>query len=260
MIFEVKNLEYGYTADKRVFQDVNFALEKGDIFTILGPNGAGKSTLLNCLCNIFSPDKGCVYLNQRPVSEYSLSEQARLIGYVPQNHMPAYDYEVKDFVVMGRAPYLKAFQQPGKVDYEIVYQVLEELNLLSIANKPYTQISGGERQQALIARALVQQPDIILFDEPTNHLDYGNQLRSLKMILELSQKGYTVILTTHMPDHAIFLDGKVGILGRDGRFDSGMAPEILEEGRLQSLYDTDLRILYVEELGRRVCVAGSRSE
>ena len=124
-----------------------------------------------------------------------------------------------------------------------------------LAFRPYTNISGGERQQAVIARAIVQQPELILFDEPTNHLDYGNQLNMIQMIRRLADKGYSIILTTHMPDHAIILNGKVGVLSPDGSFCCGSTEELMQEELLCRLYHSPLRIVYVKEVGRKVCIA-----
>lgn len=177
------------------------------------------------------------------------------MGYVPQNHVPAYAYSVRDFVVMGRAPYLGTFQQPSEEDYALTDQVLEEMGMSELAFRPYTNISGGERQQAVIARAIVQQPELILFDEPTNHLDYGNQLNMIQMIRRLADKGYSIILTTHMPDHAIILNGKVGVLSPDGSFCCGSTEELMQEELLCRLYHSPLRIVYVKEVGRKVCIA-----
>ena len=170
--------------------------KKGEILTILGANGAGKSTLLNCLANILEPYSGKILVNGASIHDMSLKKAAQLIGYVPQNHAPVYDYSVRDFIVMGRAPHLGMLEKPSENDYAIVDEVIRELGIEKLADKAYTQISGGERQQALIGRAIAQQPEIIMFDEPTNHLDYGNQLRMVHKIKNLSKKDYTVIMTT----------------------------------------------------------------
>ncbi|MGN0266483.1 MAG: ABC transporter ATP-binding protein [Lachnospiraceae bacterium] len=257
MILEVKNLNFSYHKKKPVFADVNFTLNQGETLTILGPNGAGKSTLLNCLANVLTPTGGDIFLEGKNIRETSLQDVARILGYVPQSHTPAYGYSVRDFVVMGRAPYLGMFQKPGRDDYALADRVIDQMNLTKLADQPYTEISGGERQQAAIARAIVQQPKIIMFDEPTNHLDYGNQLRTVKMIKNLADQGYAVIMTTHMPDHAILLGGKVAMLDYSGKLLVGEAGEILEEGLLKRIYRSDLHILYLEEVGRKVCVAGN---
>lgn len=257
MILEVQDLEFSYHHGRTIFEDVNFSLDHGEILTILGPNGAGKSTLLNCMTNLLTPSSGKVLLEGKDIRQIPLKEVARVIGYVPQTHTPAYGYTVRDFVVMGRAPYLGMFQKPSEADYALVDQVLDTMNISKLADRPYTEISGGERQQASIARVIVQQPKIIMFDEPTNHLDYGNQLRTVRMVKELADKGYAVVMTTHMPDHAILLGGKAAVLDRDGCLTVGTSADILQEPLLRKIYESDLHILYLEEQGRKVCVAGS---
>ena len=152
MILEVEHLSFAYRPERPLFYDVSFAFEQGQVLSILGANGAGKSTLLNCIANLLLPQQGEIRLHGTPLSRLELREISRIIGYVPQSHTPAYDYTVRDFVVMGRAPHLGTFQQPGRADYDLVDATLEEMGLLPLANRPYTELSGGERQQVTIAR------------------------------------------------------------------------------------------------------------
>lgn len=257
MILEVRNLGYRYHNSRTIFHDVNFHLDKGQVISILGRNGAGKSTLLNCLANLYTPTVGEILLEGRPMRRMPLNQVSQFIGYVPQAHYPVYAYSVRNFVVMGRTPYIRAFSTPGKSDYEKVDQVLEKLQISHLADKAYTQISGGERQQVTIARALVQEPKVILLDEPTAHLDYGNQIRTVKMIRELAEEGFGVIMTTHDPDHVLMMGGMVGVLEPDGMLDFGRADEILTEQRLSKLYNIKLRLLHVDELDRDTCVAAA---
>ena len=232
MILDVQDLSFRYSKNaKPIFHNVNLQMEKGEILTILGANGAGKSTLLNCLANILEPYSGKILVNGASIHDMSLKKAAQLIGYVPQNHAPVYDYSVRD---------------------------IRELGIEKFADKAYTQISGGERQQALIGRAIAQQPEIIMFDEPTNHLDYGNQLRMVHKIKNLSKKDYTVIMTTHMPDHAMMIGGKTAILGRDGTLKVGKTEEIITEKKLEELYQVKTRIVYIPEVGRKVCVVAEQ--
>ena len=254
MILEVRNLKFAYHAGKTVFHDVNFSLGAGEILTILGPNGAGKSTLLNCLANLLDPVSGEINLEGRNIREIPLREVAQVIGYVPQNHTSAYSYSIRDFVVMGRAPYLGMFQKPSEKDYAIAERVMEDLGIMRFADHPYTEVSGGERQQAMIARAIVQEPKIIMFDEPTNHLDYGNQMRMIRKVQRLADQGYAVIMTTHMPNHAMQLGGKTAILNRDGYLRVGSTEEIITEDVLEEIYQEKIRIVYVKEAGRNICV------
>lgn len=146
---------------------------------------------------------------------------------------------------------------PSSDDYKKADNAIAQMQISHLAHKPYGNLSGGERQLAQIARALVQESKIILMDEPTNHLDYGNQLRILKIVVELARQGYIIIMTTHMPDHAILLDGTVGIMYPGGSMIVGHVKDVIQEQSLASLYDTDLRIVYIEELSRTACIAGN---
>ena len=165
-----------------------------------------------------------------------------------------FGYTVLEFVLMGRAPLVSALGRPGAEDKKAAYAALEKMGLLELADRPYTEISGGEMQQATIARAIVRKPEVILFDEPTAHLDFGNQLRTLRVIKELSREGYTVVITTHNPDHAILLGGRAAILSREGTLRTGTAEELITEETLGEVYNSELKIRWIDELGRRVCL------
>lgn len=254
-ILEVKDLSFSYDNSRIIFEKVNFSVDKGKVFTILGRNGAGKSTLLNCVANLFVPKSGEILLNGQPMKKMKLTDVAKVIGYVPQVHNPAYSYTVRDFVVMGRTPYIGSLSKPSKSDYDKVDAVLEELNIMKLRDKTYTAISGGERQQVTIARAMVQEPQIILLDEPTAHLDYGNQLRTVKMIRRLADRGFGIIMTTHNPDHAMLLGDTVAILDKEGHLNVDKAENSLTEEALSELYDIDLKMIYIEDAKRKVCVA-----
>ncbi len=260
MILEIENLKFAYPGQKTLFEHVNLCVDKGQVFSILGANGAGKSTLLSCIANLRTPADGRIMLNGKPISSLSFREVAKIIGYVPQNHDPVYGYLVRDYVVMGRAPYLGTFQQPGSKEYRLVHEVLQEFDILHLAEKPYTELSGGERQMVSIARAVVQEPELIMLDEPANHLDYGNQLRMLKQIKKLTNKGFGVIITSHMPDHVLLLDGNVGILNRDGTLISGKTEELVTEEAMKELYQIDVHLVYEQCLNRMVCISGRHEE
>ena len=260
MILDVRNLAFGYHKDRILFRNVNFSVDKGEIFCILGSNGIGKSTLLNCIANLLTPIEGEIRLNGLPMKNMDLKKIAKTIGYVPQMHDVAYAYEVRDYIVMGRAPYLGMFGKPSEKDYQLADRTMEELGISHLAGRAYTELSGGERQQVSIARAIVQQPDIIILDEPTNHLDYGNQLRMIHMIRKLAQSGYGVIITSHMPDHVLLLDGNVGILGDDEQLRVGTTREIMTKKNLEELYHVEIFMVHVDEVGRDVCVAGKAED
>jgi iron complex transport system ATP-binding protein len=239
-----------------LFDGVSFSLAPGDILTILGPNGAGKSTLLDCLGGLLPLDGGKIFIAGNDAAGLSPAELARRIGYVPQLHARVFDFSVRDYVVLGRAPHLGLLKTPGRREYEMADHILESLDIVRLAGKQCSRISGGERQQVQIARVIIQEPRIILLDEPTNHLDYGNQIKILKLVSDLSKMGITIIMTTHMPDHPILLDGRVGILDGEGGMRTGSVGEIISESALRGMYNVDLRLVYIEELNRVACVAG----
>ena len=255
-IYEVKDLTFSYSPEERkVLDSASLTLNKGDILCILGPNGAGKTTLLNCMAGLLKPESGEVLLCGQRLDGLKAKEIANLVGYVPQVHTPAFDYTVLDFVMMGRAPKTGTFGRPGKEDEQLCMDILESMGIAQLAGKSYLNISGGERQQVLIARAIAQYPVAILFDEPTAHLDYGNQHRVLNRIKQMSEEGFSVIITTHNPDHALLLGDKAAIVNKHGKIMQGQACEVITEENLREVYDIDLHLRYVEEINRVACFA-----
>jgi iron complex transport system ATP-binding protein len=254
MILEVNNLSFRYHNSRIIFQGVNFNVKKGEVLSILGPNGSGKSTLLNCIAKLYEPTSGEVLLNGQPMSRLNFRDVARVIGYVPQIHTPSYAYTVREFVVMGRTPYIGVFSTPSAKDYEIAEEALERMGIRHLQDKPYTEISGGERQQVTLARVITQQPQLILLDEPTAHLDYGNQHRVVQMISQLAAEGYALVMTTHNPEHAIILNGKVAILNREGKLCVGQAATTLNAETLSNLYELSIKTIYDDDAKRYVCV------
>ena len=258
MIYSIRNISYTYPGTSRVvIRDVSMNLNEGEILSILGPNGAGKTTLLNCMAKLITPNSGTILLRETDIRNMNAREVASIVGYVPQTHTPVFSYTVLNFVMMGRAPKIGMFQRPGKEDEDAAFAALETLNIAHLANRPYTDISGGERQQATIARAVAQNPAVILFDEPTAHLDYGNQHRILLLLRSMSRMGFSVVLTTHNPDHAVLLGGSAAVLDRDGHLTTGASHDVITEARLMNLYRTKLRMTYVPEVSRTVCVTPS---
>jgi iron complex transport system ATP-binding protein len=256
LIYEIDNLTFKYPSGADdVLRGVSLTLGEGETLTILGPNGSGKSTLLDCMAGLAVPSSGRIMLAGRNMKEMKPGEIARVCGYVPQNHNPAFSYTVLDYVLMGRAPHIGMFERPGSEDENAAVAILDDLGIRHIADKPYTEISGGERQQATIARVVCQAPRVILFDEPTSHLDYGNQHRILKLIRSFSKRGFAAVFTTHDPDHALLLGGCAAVLGRDGKMDCGPVGELVTEARMRELYLVDMEIRYMQEAGRVCCLA-----
>ncbi|MBQ6585922.1 MAG: ABC transporter ATP-binding protein [Coriobacteriales bacterium] len=254
-LMEVKDLAFRYTRDRMIFQNVSFELVPGEIMCLLGPNGAGKSTLLNCLAGLAHPTHGVVEVLGKNVENYSARSLAKHIGYVRQNISVTYGYTVREYLVMGAAPRIGMFSSPKKEDYERVAEAIEDLSLQKLADRAVSKLSGGERQRVAIARAIVQNPEIILFDEPTSALDYGNQIRVMRTIQQLCERGYAVIMTTHNPDQPILLGGKVAMLNSSGTLAIGDAEKTLTGERLSELYGTDLHLVFVNEVDRMACVS-----
>ena len=253
---EVNNLAFRYSERRGdVFRGVSFSVEKGEMFTLLGPNGAGKSTLLNCVAGLCTPTEGTVMLDGKPVGSFSARDLAKHIGYVRQHIAVTYGYTVREYLVMGAAPRIGMFSAPKRDDYERVEEAIRDLCLQSLADRTVSHLSGGERQRVAVARAIVQNPDIILFDEPTSALDFGNQIRVMRTCKELVERGYAVVMTTHNPDQPILLGGKVAMLNADGTLAVGEAGTTLTSERLSELYGTDLHLVYVDAVDRVACIS-----
>ena len=250
---DVQDIGFGYRPGHPIFTELCFTLGRGELFTILGPNGAGKSTLLNCVTAVRPAQQGRILLDGVDVTELPPRTRARKIAYVPQTSTVSYAYTVLDYVLMGRAPHLNLMQQPTDADRGVAHDALDLLGIAELARRPCIEISGGQRQLASIAKAIVQNPELIVFDEPTAALDHGNQTRVLQLLTDLSRRGFGIISTTHNPNHAILLGGSAGILTRAGRFHTGPVAEVIREDLLSQVYETDLRVVHVEQLGRAVC-------
>ena len=246
---------YSYTRERTILKDISFEFRSGEIVSILGPNGAGKTTFLNCLANLVPLDSGAVYLNGKNIRKMPPREVAKIIGYVPQIIVPSFDFSVVENVVTGCAPHMGTLSRPKQEHYDIAMEAIRRMGIENLANRSYSQISGGERPQVYIARALSQRPAFILMDAPTAHLDYGNQIKVLKTVRSLKEEGYGVILTTHNPDHALLLQDQVAILDRSGVLSTGLSTDVLKERELSKLYGTELKLFYQDSLGREVCAA-----
>jgi iron complex transport system ATP-binding protein len=255
IIYSIKGLSFSYPSlDRKVLSNVSLDIYEGEVLSVLGRNGAGKSTLLSCMLGLNTPQEGEISLHGKNLRDMSEREIACAVGYVPQTHTPSFGHTVFDFVQMGCANRVGLFSRPGRKERSDTAAVLSEMGIENLANRPYTELSGGERQQAIIARAIVSHPRIILFDEPTAHLDLGNQLRVLRLIKQFSEKGFAVVITTHNPDHALLLGGSTAIIDNDGCLSFGKTDDIVTTERLKSVYGSALSIEYIEHLGRRVCL------
>lgn len=241
MILELRHVSCGY-GSKTVVKDISVSASSGEVLCLLGPNGVGKTTLFKTILGFLKLQGGQILLDGEDVALWSRKEFAQTVGYVPQAHTPPFPFTVLDVVTMGRTAHLGPFASPSKDDVAIAEDSLERLGVGFLKERIYTEISGGERQMVLIARALTQQPKILIMDEPTSNLDFGNQIRVLEQVNRLAQEGLCVIMTSHFPDHAFLCSAKVALLERESHFQVGTVEEVVTEANMMSAYGVRVKI------------------
>ncbi|MFZ0065154.1 MAG: ABC transporter ATP-binding protein [Pseudolabrys sp.] len=232
---EGRDLTIGYP-DRTVGSGLNVALSTGEVLALLGPNGGGKTTLLKTLLGLLKPKAGEVRLGDKPLDNYSIRERARVVAYVPQVHISTFAFTVETVVLMGRTAHGSLFSRPSGQDRAVAQAALERFGIAALANRPYTMISGGERQLVLLARALAQEPQFIVLDEPTASLDFGNQGKVMKEIRALAKSGHGVLFTTHDPNHALRAADRAYLLREGTRIADGPVATVLNREQLESLY------------------------
>jgi iron complex transport system ATP-binding protein len=251
-LIEARGLAIGYPG-LRVARDIALSVRAGEVVCLLGPNGSGKTTLFKTLLGLIGALEGLVSIAGLPIQTWPRQQLARQIAYVPQAHTSMFPFLVLDMVVMGRTAHLGLFSAPREVDWERAREALAQLGIEHLAEREYTRISGGQRQLALIARALTQDAPAIVLDEPTASLDFGNQARVLTVVKGLAQRGLAIVLSTHDPDHAFAIGARVLLL-HEGRVIADGAPgEVLTRQRLQQVYGVPVSIETLAD-GRCICV------
>lgn len=253
LILEVDSLAYSY-GNGPVFEHVSFSLGKGEVMCILGPNGAGKSTLIKCVAGIFRPVAGSVRIMGEDTTSLDAGNIARRIGYVPQQNDVVFPFTVLDFVVMGRTPHIPLFSSPGEQDMEIARESLVMAGVEGLAERTMNSLSGGQRQMVLIARALAQQPTLLLLDEPTAHLDFGNQVLVLEAVQKLASSGMSILMNTHMPDHAFLIGSRAAALTGGRLIAEGEVAAVVNSKMMSSVYGVRVAVREIEDMKRKVCV------
>jgi len=244
-LIRTENISYSYS-DTPVLAQVSLSVQQGEIISLLGPNGSGKTTLIKLILGIYRPLCGTVFFEGRSMMDITARELARRIAYVPQSHRMVFAYKVMDVVLMGRMPHKSFFFRYSDQDREAALHSLERLSILHLKDKRYTDVSGGERQLILIARALAQGADTLVMDEPANSLDFGNQIRLLDEIQKLAREGYTFIKSTHFPDHALWIADRVILLQNGAIIADGPPDDIMNDDSIGRLYNTRISILCTE--------------
>lgn len=250
MKIEVQGGTFRYPkGQKNVLERISFQVRSGDVLAILGPNGAGKTTLLRCMMGLLQWNSGRTLIDGVPLSDIPRQRLWRMISYVPQARQALAAYTVEDMVLLGRTALLGRFSLPGKADRDMVGTVLERLNLTAIRSRPCSELSGGEFQMVLIARALASEPSILVLDEPESNLDFKNQLLVLDTISQLSSQGITCIFNTHYPAHALRRGTQALMLGRNGDCRFGAVREVITEKSLLEFFGVQSVIGQVETPG-----------
>ena len=251
MRLEARRLAFGYPG-KPVGRNVDLALGAGEVVCLLGPNGSGKTTLFKTLLGLLPAQGGEVLIDDRPLAAMPRAEVARRVAYVPQAHAAHFPYTVLDMVLMGWTAHLGPFARPGPRDHAAAVGALETLGIADLGAADYTRISGGQRQLALIARALAQAVPLIVMDEPTASLDFGNQALVLREVRALAAQRYGIVLSTHDPDHAFACATEVALLHEGGLAAHGAPDAVLTPARLEAVYGVPVSVERLAS-GHTVC-------
>lgn len=242
MILEIRDISFAYNSE-RVLNNISFKVAPGKILGIVGPNGAGKTTLLRCINNVLKPAQGVVYLDGTKLAQLRRKEIARLIGFVPQRESVAFPFTVYEIIFMGRYPHLQGFGMAQEEDYRVVDDTIRLLNIEHLKHRRIDELSGGEFQKVVLARALVQEPKVLLLDEPTLHLDIRHQLELLEQITEIiAHKQIITVMVTH----DLFLVGRYCedvLVMKGGRIYSfGRTRDILTPDVIRNVYNIEVDI------------------
>lgn len=249
----VTDLTFGYTAGEPVVRGVSLRVDAGEVLFLLGHNGSGKTSLLSCLNGVNRAWSGQVTLDGVDVFSMPPAQRARRIGMIPQLHVATFAYRVLDVVLLGRAPHLSTFAAPSPRDHEVALRSLERIGLADLRDRPYTELSGGQRQLVMVARGLTQQCDILLMDEADAHLDPRNQFRVLEIVSELAhQQGLSFVISSHAPNSALTYADRVVLLQHGRTLAAGSVPETLTESLLAEAYGMPTEVVSKVVNGRRV--------
>lgn len=248
----VEDLHFSHHQTRRsVLKGVGFTAERGRLTAVLGANGSGKTTLFRCITGLWTPQKGDIRYEGRSIRDYGHSARAKIIALVPQEHEPPFPYSVLEAVTMGRVAHVGLFSNPSRHDRRRAEEAIERVGIGHLRSRPYTKISGGERQLVLIARALAQESPVMLLDEPTSHLDFKNQILVLKKIKEIaSERSVAALMTIHDPNLAILFSDRVVLINGGSVLSQGAPHEVVNEDNLARVYGIDVSVFPVN--GSRV--------
>ncbi len=238
-VLEVIDLEFGYPHHP-VGHGLQLRLEAGQVVALLGPNGSGKTTLFRTILGTLRPLGGEVRADGVSIARWPRARLAQWLAYVPQAHAGFFPFTTLDVVLMGRTAHLRSFAVPSRRDRELALAALDQFGIAGLAPRVFTELSGGERQLVLVARALAQAPRVLVMDEPAASLDFGNQIRLLDAVAALGRQGIGILMSTHHPDHARRVADRVVLIKRGRHVGEGPPASLLTPGVLADLYDIDV--------------------
>lgn len=243
LTFEVSHGYYHYPKQDNVLEDIEFTIHKGEVLAVLGSNGIGKTTLLKCMMGLLPWRGGASLVNGKNIKDLSKRQLWKSIAYVPQAKGGSLPYTAKEMILLGRSAHLQLFEQPKKEDLEVVEEVMEIVGIQDLGDKACNQMSGGQLQMVLIARALAAKPQMLVLDEPESNLDFKNQLIILEIIETLSKAHQiSCIINTHYPEHAIRLADTAFILCKNKENFFGEAKAIINKENMQKAFDVEVAI------------------
>ncbi|MDR0956891.1 MAG: ABC transporter ATP-binding protein [Endomicrobium sp.] len=238
-MINIKNVSAGYFKNEQILKNIFLNIERKDFLGIIGKNGAGKSTLLKVLCNLIKPSCGTVCINNNNVIFFSQKKIAKIISFLPQDVDVMLPFNALEFIMFGRYPYMNIFKMPSRNDYIVVKKVMDFLDITSFAKKKIDSLSGGEKQKVLIAQALAQETEIIVFDELTLHLDIGSQNNVLRILKKLNERyNKTIILTLHDLNAASEFCNKLALMDNGKIYSYGTPDKVLNYRDIGQIYNT----------------------
>ena len=256
MILEVENGCFGYPKQEEILKNINLHLEKGHILSVLGPNGIGKTTLLKCMIGLLPWTSGRSILNGTDLCKMKSKDIWNTISYIPQAHSFSFSYTGLEMVMLGRSSHLGLFEQPGAQEIEMAEAMMEKVGIMRLAGKDCNRMSGGELQMVLIARALINEPQLIILDEPETGLDFHNQILVLNMIERLAhEEGISAIMNTHYPTNAMGIADEAFMMNRKGDRFYGSTDSILNEQNISRSFDVNVivdEVSYKDRLIRNI--------
>ncbi|SDZ20918.1 ABC transporter ATP-binding protein [Tindallia californiensis] len=247
-MIEMKQASFEYKKNQLIFQEVSWELSKGETLSILGPNGVGKTTLIKCLMGFQALKSGEVLLDGISIPAYAPKEFFQRVSYVPQAKHIIFPYSVLDMVLLGRASSIGLYSKPSSHDIAMAKEAIRKVGIENLTHRSTRQISGGQLQLVLMARAIVNQPEVLVLDEPESNLDMKNQLMILDLLERLREElALTIIINTHYPNHALRLGGKALLLGQDDQKSFGEASDLINDEKIRAYFHVDSQMVEWQE-------------